>query len=487
MTLTRGVFWRRPGRVTRITISSRWLVAFFTAVVSCFVGSTIYTHVQARDIDALARSIGTDALPSMRHLAAARMELRHVQELIGRYATADAPEQGAVLSSMMETQKRLKDEIQAYLALPIFPGEELLWQSVRDSVNAVQQAIEQLREATDRGDAASIGPAVSRLRRAMDDASIAVWQVVDFNAARGQEAAERIGLIRNRSLLLAFLLDGLSVLLTAGMAVALVRSLRREARSQEEHNDLLVQRAAELEQFAGRVAHDIRNPLSAVSLGIDVLERSPLAQDPKTESTLARARRSMRRANQILDALLEFARAGARPKDGVRADVNDVMEELFDEFVPAAALAQIELVRVPSGRFFVACDPGILAAVVSNLLRNAIKYMEGDERRIVVRMCERAGMVRVEVKDTGPGVPGDLRQAIFEPFVRGMKVRQEGVGLGLATVKRVCEAHGGRVGVTSDEGSGSCFWIELPAAPTLEQEQLAGSWFHRPQRAGGSS
>ncbi len=79
-----------------------------------------------------------------------------------------------------------------------------------------------------------------------------------------------------------------------------------------------------------------------------------------------------------------------------------------------------------------------------------------------MRVVERGPLVRFEIEDTGPGVPPALADRVFERHVRGE--RSSGLGLGLATVKRLVETHRGRLGVRSSPGRGSCFWVELPAA-----------------------
>ena len=83
-------------------------------------------------------------------------------------------------------------------------------------------------------------------------------------------------------------------------------------------------------------------------------------------------------------------------------------------------------------------------------------------RRVTVQAFVRDAMARIEVADTGPGVAPELQAKIFEPFVRGPETGTEGAGLGLATVKRLVERHGGKVGVDSRPGKGSLFWVELP-------------------------
>jgi signal transduction histidine kinase len=111
----------------------------------------------------------------------------------------------------------------------------------------------------------------------------------------------------------------------------------------------------------------------------------------------------------------------------------------------------------------VACAPGVLVSVVSNLVRNAIAHMgEATSRRVVLRCAPAERRVRFEVEDTGPGLPAGFADLAFQPYVRGPSSGAPGIGLGLATVKRLVEAHGGAVGVRSVTGAGALFWFELP-------------------------
>jgi signal transduction histidine kinase len=105
--------------------------------------------------------------------------------------------------------------------------------------------------------------------------------------------------------------------------------------------------------------------------------------------------------------------------------------------------------------------------VLQNLMGNALKYVvEGQApvRQVRLHVAERRGAVRVEVQDNGPGLPPGAEQVVFEPFIRLGRTKQPGSGLGLATVRRIVEGHGGRVGVQSEPGAGSCFWFEMPKA-----------------------
>jgi signal transduction histidine kinase len=106
----------------------------------------------------------------------------------------------------------------------------------------------------------------------------------------------------------------------------------------------------------------------------------------------------------------------------------------------------------------------MVASIVSNLVRNALKYVgDGAERRVLVRAWPAGRCVRLEVEDNGPGLPEGLAARVFEPYVRGPRERAPGIGLGLATVKKITEAHGGRVDVRSAPGLGCRFGVELPS------------------------
>jgi signal transduction histidine kinase len=114
----------------------------------------------------------------------------------------------------------------------------------------------------------------------------------------------------------------------------------------------------------------------------------------------------------------------------------------------------------------------VLSSIVSNLVRNAITHMGARELRHVrirVGPGETTEAVRIEVEDTGPGIPEALGDRIFEAFVRGAGADQSGIGLGLATVKRLVTAHGGNVGFRSRAGVGTLFFVDLPRARELHQ------------------
>ncbi|HVT09897.1 MAG TPA: HAMP domain-containing sensor histidine kinase, partial [Polyangia bacterium] len=167
----------------------------------------------------------------------------------------------------------------------------------------------------------------------------------------------------------------------------------------------------------------------------------------------------------VVEALLDFARAGARPAPGATASPADVAEEVATLMRARAAQVGAEVDVQIACRARVACSAGVLSSAVGNLVGNALTYVEGAaERQVTVAVESQGDDVRITVADTGPGLPPGLDPAtLFQPYVRGPQARGRGLGLGLSTVSRIVEAHGGRVGVDSS-ARGCRFWLALPQA-----------------------
>ena len=287
---------------------------------------------------------------------------------------------------------------------------------------------------------------------------------------RAIAASTRLEEIRSRSLELASRLNLAWMLLAIlGSCVAAIL-VRRHQRLSENVRRLDRERAHELEQFAGRVAHDIVSPLGPVSVGVQYLARK-LAGDAQAQDAVRIVRGSLDRVGAIVDELLRFARAGARPARGECADLPRVIDALRDELLPAARQQGVALTLEPAPPVKVACSEAAILVVLQNLLRNAIKYIGDSPRKLIcARAVVDADKVRLSVQDSGPGLPSGMEKAVFEPYVRGEGAREPGIGLGLATVKRIVESRRGRVGVSSEPRKGATFWVELP----LSSDSVAG-------------
>jgi signal transduction histidine kinase len=439
-----------------------WVLLPFAAVVACFSVGTVLSQWSARTIDEAALSIATNAAPSIEHLAAVRTDLRHMYEALDDYFD-DPVQHIASLDAYSRAREAIDDHVRTYVALPVYPGERELWSEVGGSLTAVE-------EAAGRALGRSLAKDVVGARRVLQNevkplierASEQLSRSISLDAGQAHRLAMRIETARAHVAHTAYWLDALSAVVACVLAVMALRAARRYTRLLERHGELVQQRADELEQFSGRVAHDVLSPLSTAAVAFALLERRA-PDDVTARRQIELGRNSVALVQSIVDGLLAFARAGARPARNARADVARVVNDVVEETRPSADSAGIELVVPPPPPCEVACDPGVLTSVVANLLRNAVKYTAGVYwPRVELRVLARDSLVRVEVEDNGPGIPAGFEERIFEPYVRAPGLRQAGLGLGLATVHRIVRAHRGEVGVRSVPGRGCLFWFELP-------------------------
>ncbi|HET8733981.1 MAG TPA: HAMP domain-containing sensor histidine kinase [Anaeromyxobacteraceae bacterium] len=450
------------------------MFAGYVVVVLGFLAVTIFTQHRIQRIDEASDDIARNAMPTIQQLGKARQSVGQLEVALLTWMKGPAdpgPEGRAAIEGPL---RRLVEQVDGYLALPLFPGEQPRWEDVGRTTQGLAEATHRMMGQLEaRAPAlawetysAEVIPAVRRLYVVLSDD-------IDFNAQNGARLAQHIKSIRVQGEWVGLLLDVLCGLVASLAGLIVHGEMRRHDALMAEHARLLEERAGEFESFAGRVAHDIMNPVGAAQLALDLEARRRRAAGQLPGEELQRAERSVRRVRTLVDGLLRFARAGARPDPGATADVVEVIEDVLSGADGRAAQAGLTLAtELTPGT--VACDKGVLTSLVANLVDNAIKYA-GAGGRVAVRVATEPAAVRVEVEDGGPGLPEDLEDRVFQPYVRGAVRDKPGLGLGLATVKRLAEAHGGRVGVHSQPGRGSTFWFELPrAAPGFVSTSTTG-------------
>ncbi|WP_437304524.1 sensor histidine kinase [Sorangium sp. So ce388] len=440
--------------------------AFFAAIVS-FVISAAYAEHRAAEIDAAAMSLAENATPSIMHLAAARAELRHSEALLSELVNNAVLGRPVDRREIDQARGNLSRSLDAYLGMPVYPGELKQWQTVAQELGKLGMDVDRVLSLVAKGDPDQANKLMDdALRADFNATSEAVIASIELNAQHARRLAIEIAANRVRSRRIALVLNTASVTFALLACTAAAVQIRRQVRLLWRQGVLLERRADELEQFAGRVAHDVLSPLGTVALALDLALKRCGEGEP-ARKPLERGQQAILRVKRMTDGLLEFARAGARPEPGARAEVRPVIDDLMDELVPLAVELGAELRVEPFAPCAVAASPGVLTSILSNLLRNALKYL-GDAAacRVVIRVLDARDAVRIEVEDTGPGIAPAIEQMVFEPHVRAKGARVPGLGLGLATVKRLTEAHGGRVGLRTVVGKGSLFWFELPKENT---------------------
>ncbi len=217
---------------------------------------------------------------------------------------------------------------------------------------------------------------------------------------------------------------------------------------------------AELAYIAGGLAHEIKNPLSTIRLNLDLLAEDLDPDNPAHQRMLRKlelVQRECERLEGIVEEFLQFARASELQREA--CDLNALISDLVEFLAPTMAGHRIEVAFYPRSDLpLVRVDRDLLKQAILNLLLNARDAMP-DGGQIVIATQPGDGDVQIAVIDTGTGMSEEVLSKIFHPFY---STRRHGTGLGLPTVRKIVEAHGGRVTVESEPGKGSKFTIHLP-------------------------
>jgi signal transduction histidine kinase len=214
-------------------------------------------------------------------------------------------------------------------------------------------------------------------------------------------------------------------------------------------------------RFVAAASHDLLQPLSAAKLFIGSIGGAGL--EPGAQEALEKAQNALISVEGLLDALLNISKleSGKAAVSVGTMQLDRLLRTLADEFTPMAATKGLALRVVPCG-LAVESDPAYLRRILQNLIGNAIRYtLRG---RVLVGARRRGSGVRLEVWDTGPGIPEAAQDDIFKEFHRlnARASASEGMGLGLAIVERACALLGHPLELRSVVGRGTCFMVQVP-------------------------
>lgn len=245
--------------------------------------------------------------------------------------------------------------------------------------------------------------------------------------------------------------------------------LQRESAARAE-----AQSAAELkDEFLAVMSHELKNPLNLIQLNAELLTRLPEARDiPAVSRAAAAIRQSVLGQAQIIDDLLDLSRinTGKLRLQLREFDVCDTVRTIVAAMTDEAGEKRIALsLSVPDEALRIQADPVRVEQIVWNLVSNALKFSAADDR-IDVRIASENESVEIEVRDTGVGIDAGMLTHIFGMFVQAEPAstrRQGGLGVGLAVVRHLVDAHGGSIEARSDgPGKGSVFTVRLPRRVT---------------------
>ena len=224
------------------------------------------------------------------------------------------------------------------------------------------------------------------------------------------------------------------------------------------------EKSAVVGRLGSAIAHEIRNPLNYINLTLDHLRAKFKPEDDAKSETFEKLTSQLKsevaRINQQITDFLSYSRPPKLQIDSI--NVHKVVEDSLRIVKAQAAEQNIEISfseeeNLPN----ISGDPEFLRSVFNNLFINAVQAMGTDGGKLDVNISSEKTCVRIDIKDTGSGIPPENVEKIFEPY---FSTKETGTGLGLAIVKKVIDDHDGEISVESEKGLGTHFTVKLPIA-----------------------
>jgi signal transduction histidine kinase len=460
----------------------------------------LYGVTQLQRLRDLAEALETVHAGDVLALGNIRASLSELDRMQRSYVAA--PDE--MFRQGMHTQIALSEAQLGLLERSNFTEEVAPFRAILDSLAEASADLDALVEAGRHEDATEYFETVKPL---LDEARLALGPVADALDRRGQRAraeARQVSAAAARTTLLVVMI---ALLLTAALGLwttgALSRPLSRLSAAtaavadgdfvappglaydrDDEIGDLsrafgvMTERLAELDrlkaEFVSLATHELKTPINVIGGYAELLDEGLYGDlEPKQRAVVALIQDQTRTLTRLVNQLLDLSRfeAGGVPVEKKEVDMRGLLNDVEGSFHALATQKQVN--------FHVDVDPGLPATVVldpdriqhevlGNLLSNAFKFTPtGGEVR--VRAWRELRDIRLEVTDTGVGIPQDQITHIFDKYYQvGAEAKSQGAGLGLAIVKHVVEAHDGQVTATSSPGKGTRFDIVLPQEATLE-------------------
>jgi signal transduction histidine kinase len=449
--------------------------------------------------------IGRVALENNRRLAAQRAVLEHIERIGSTIKDAETGQRGFLLTGRAEylqPYRTASGQIHRELATL-----EVLMDSERERARArqlaaltdskLQEMQHTIRVRQETGLAAAVQEVNSdKGKQLMDNirASLAEMQreeTIQFEAAK--KRTDRATQLRTTT----FILTGVLNLAFLGWAFrAISTEMQSRARAQEElqksHDELenrvrertaeLTAANKELEAFAYSVSHDLRAPLRHVSSFVKLLEKNAAAAlDEKGRRYIQVISEAADRMGRLIDDLLLLSRLGRATLSEKPVNLAQLVDEARIELAPAMTNRNIEWRIQPLPE--VVGDPMLLRSAIVNLLSNAIKYSRNRQPAVIEIGTERRnGEIVVFVRDNGAGFDMQFADKLFGPFQRLHRIEEfEGTGIGLASVRRVIQRHGGHTWAEGKVNQGATFYCALPRDRLYETNQANTAGGRRPE------
>jgi signal transduction histidine kinase len=433
----------------------------FAVIVAGFALSTIVSIHEIRSSQSEIRFITKHAATNIESLSRLSHNLYQKHLLLEDHVfEKQLSDMSRIETEMANLDADISAAISSYELIGVHPEEQNRWQQVHRDILSIKPDIDSLLSLSRANRDRAAWAAIKRLEPSYQSINQATDALLDLNHARASQEAVQVRALQRYAVIFLAVLTVVwtaFALLTARWVTQLVTERENQLRRAV---TLLEERNRELDAFAGRVAHDLRGPLTTISLAVSAFTqtRTPV------EATTPPLRRSVAKMKAIIEDLLTLSRVSSE-LTGATCQTERVVALLREDLAPKVETIG-GVLNIKADAAVVSCSEGLLRQVLWNLAENAVKYCRSEVAlRVDIYGRARANAYEFTVSDNGTGMSASELDLVFEPFFRGEHAwSTPGTGLGLSIVKRVVEASGGTVSVDSVVGRGTTFRMQLPLA-----------------------
>ena len=429
------------------------LLGAFGAIAALLGCIQVLQYFQGRDTQRAIELIQTKPFVNTRVISRLAFDVQREQVLLAYHIFENSPhEMSALERRLAELRADHAETTRAYTPDPMPSDEAMIWYQLQQDI-AVLQAQDDRTIAISRTNddaAARLGMLATRtLFGAVERRAAALVSLNQHSVDR--TAYEASAHHRHNSWIQRALIAGILILVLLGGYTV--------TRSVVQIQDELEVKNRELDAFAGRVAHDLRNPLNTIRLASELM----ILRVPEAERVAAPIDRGVAKIGRLIDDLLLLSRVGATPLTVARTE--KIASSVEQDLGPLVSEAHGSL-HVHLDAAEVKCNEELLCHALWSLGENAVKYRRSDtDPDIDIEGHVEAGAYAIRIADNGMGMSVDDLRHAFEPFYRGTEAGAvPGTGLGLSIVARIVQACGGRISLTSRLGEGTTFVIAVPLA-----------------------
>jgi two-component system OmpR family sensor kinase len=433
----------------------------FLLIIGAFVLSNVFSLFQMGAVGRRNHVIVANLLSSIELVSRIARDIDQKRLLVDAHIfESTRQDMKAVEAKMANVDADFASTAAAYAPLANQPGEHAAWKALEANVSAIQQPIQRVLELSRKNEDAEARAGMVLLDGRFDDIDRTADLLVRINRDQADTALANLRKLRVRTsaIVVAIALGGTVVALFVSAWVA--RTLRRRDEEVRDAALLLEQQNRELDAFAGRVAHDLRGPLTKISLSASQLAKHV----PERKETFSILQRGIERMASVIKDLLTLSHITTA--ESARCQPADVAGAVEEDLRPTVESAG-GILHVDVAPATVRCQDGLLRQALWNLGENAVKYRRHDVRlEVTISGRPSDGSYELRVSDNGAGMSPDEARSAFEPFFRGADVRSSvpGTGLGLSIVKRIVEVSGGSVAIDSKPARGTSFIVRIPLA-----------------------